>query len=107
MFTRQERQVILFLIIVALLGLGINFLAKHYSQIRVIGYVNQDIGKISLNQAEKDTLIDVPGIGAKLAQRIVDYRKQNGDFRNIAELKNIKGIGASKYEAVKDYFIVD
>ena len=105
--TRQEQQVILFLILVALFGLGINFLTKHFSQIRVIGYISQDIGKIDLNQANKEALIDISGIGAKLAQRIIDYRQQKGRFRDIAELKRIKGIGRSKYEAIKDYFIVD
>ncbi|MBL7196768.1 MAG: helix-hairpin-helix domain-containing protein [Candidatus Omnitrophica bacterium] len=105
--TRQERQVILFLIVIALLGLGINFLTKHFSQIRVIGYISQDIGKINLNQADKEALIDISGIGTKLAQRIIDYRQQKGWFRNITELKKIKGISESKYEAIKDYFIVD
>ena len=105
--TRQERRVILFLIIVALLGLGINFLTKHYSQIRVIGYVSRDIGKINLNQTDKQTLISVPGIGAKLAQRIIDFRQQNGEFKYITELKNIKGIGEFKYKAIKDYFIIE
>ena len=102
--TRQERRVVLFLITVALVGLGINLLTKHYSQIRVIGYVNQDMGKINLNQADKQALISVPGIGVKLAQRIIDYRKQNDGFRDIAELKNVRGIGEFKYEAIKDYF---
>ena len=105
--TRQERQVILFLIAVALLGLGINFLTKHCSKIKVVGYVSQDIGKINLNQADKQTLIDIPGIGKVLAQRIIDYRQQNGRFNHIAELENIKGIGKSKYEAIKDYFIIE
>jgi len=106
-FTRQERQVILFLIAVALIGLGINFLTKHCSQIRVIGYVSQDVGRINLNQADKESLIDVPGIGEKLAQRIIDYRKQNRGFGYISELKNIKGIGDFKYKAIRGYFTVD
>ncbi len=104
---RQERWVILFLIVVALIGLGISFLTKHYSQIKVVGYVSQDIGRISLNHADKITLIDIPGIGAKLAQRIIDYRRQRGQFTDIAQLKDIKGIGDSKYKAIKDYFIID
>ena len=105
--TKQERQVILFLITVALLGLGINFLTKHFSQIRVIGYVSQDIGKVNLNQANLETLIDIPGIGKVLAQRIIDYRQQNGKFNVIDELNNVKGIGKSKYQAIKDYFIIE
>ena len=105
--TRQERQVILFLIIVALIGLGINFLTKHFSQIRVIGYVNQDVAKINLNQANPETLIDIPGIGRILAQRIIDYRQNNGNFKDVTELENVRGIGQAKYQAIKDYFIVE
>jgi comEA protein len=105
--TRQERLVVLFLVCVALVGLGIDFFSKHFSQIRVIGYVSQDNGKINLNQAAKENLMDVRGIGEKLSQRIIDYRRENGKFKDIAELKNIKGIGKSKYEAIKDYFTVE
>ena len=105
--TRQERQVVLFLILVALLGLGINFLHKQYSKIKIIGYVSQDLGAINLNQATKEALIDLPGIGKELAQRIIDYRQQNSRFSYIEELQNIKGIGKSKYEALKDYFIIE
>jgi len=105
--TYQERRVILFIIVVALVGLGINFLSKHYSQIRVVGYVNQELNRINLNQATVGTLIDIPGIGRILAQRIIDYRQHYGEFKDISELKNIKGIGKSKYEIIKDYFIVN
>lgn len=105
--TRQERQVILFLITVALVGIGINFLVKRYSQIKVIRYLNQDISRFDLNKADKEMLIGVSGIGEKLAQRIIEYRRQQGDFRNIEELRNIKGISSSKYEAIKDYFFVE
>lgn len=105
--TRQERQVILFLVFISLIGLGINFLTKHFSRIRVVGYISQESGRINLNQADKQTLVDIPGIGEKLAQRIIDYRKQNGKFSYIDELNNIKGIGKSKYEAIKDYFVIE
>lgn len=105
--TRQERLVVLFLICVTLMGLGINFLTKHFSRIRIIGYASQDAGKINLNQAGRENLMDVWGIGAKLSQRIIDYRRENGNFKDVAELKNVKGIGESKYEAIKDYFTVE
>ena len=106
-WTRQERQVVLFLVFVALVGLGINFVDKQGSQIRITGYFNSDIGKINLNQVEKEMLLRVPGIGRVLAQRIIDYRQQKKGFNDIAELNNIRGIGESKYNAIKDYFIIE
>lgn len=102
--THQERWVILFLITVALVGLGINFLVKKNSQVIVISYLNQDIGKIDINEADIDTLKGIKGVGEKLAKEIISYRNQRGGFKDIEELKNIKGIGKSKYEAIKDYF---
>ncbi len=64
-------------------------------------------GKIPINSATKDQLMSVPGIGEVFAQRIIDYRTANNGFVDIAELKNIKGIGDTRYEKWKDYFVVD
>lgn len=105
--TLQERQVILFLIAVALAGTGINFLTKRYSQVKVIACINQDAGRVDLNKADKETLMGVSGVGEKLAQRIIEYRQDRGGFKAQEELKNIKGIGKSKYEAIKEYFVVE
>jgi len=104
--SRQEQQVILFLAIVALAGIGINFLAKNFSSVKVIAYLNQDISKIDLNQADRYTLMSVSGIGEKIAQCILDYRNQEGNFHDIEELKRIKGLTKSKYEKIKDEFVI-
>lgn len=105
--TRQERQVVLFLLGVALAGLGINALTKHSAQIRVVGYVSADFGRVNLNQAGIEALTSVKGIGPSLAQRIIDYRNVNGQYQCVSELINIRGIGQSKYEAIKEYFTVE
>jgi len=102
--TRQERQVILFLITVALTGTGINFLVKINSGVNLITRICQDIGKIELNSADKDLLISVSGIGGKLGQRIIEYREEEGGFKELEELKNVKGISGYKYEKIKDSF---
>lgn len=105
-FTRQERQVILFLIIVALLGIGINFSAKRFLQVKVIASISPDMGRIDLNKADKERLMDIPGIGEKLAARIIEYRKQKTGFQDIEELKVIKGISDYKYEKLKEFLFV-
>ena len=104
--TPQERRVILFLITIALMGMGINFLRKINPGIKRLAYFEQNIAKIDLNKADKELLMSAPGIAGKLAQRIIDYRKQKGSFSDIEELKNIRGITNYRYKKIKDSFIV-
>ena len=104
--TRQERQAILFLITVALVGIGINFLYKKYDKVQVIAGLYRDIGKIDLNTTDKALLKSISGIGETLAQRIIEYGNKQGGFKEIEELKNIKGITNCKYEKLKDSFII-
>ncbi len=60
-------------------------------------------GKVNLNTAESAQLDQaLPGIGPALAQRIVDYRTQNGPFKSPADIKKVSGIGDKKYEQLKD-----
>ena len=62
--------------------------------------------KIDLNRAEAWLLTALPGIGETLAQRIIDYRQQNGDFGNITEITRVEGIGADTYEQIKNLITV-
>ena len=59
-------------------------------------------GKISINEASKQQLEQLPGVGEALAQRIVAYRKEQGKFQSIEDLKNVSGIGEKKYAALAD-----
>ena len=56
---------------------------------------------ININRAETWLLEALTGIGPTLAQRIVDYREQNGPFRNTSELTEVEGIGTAIYERIK------
>lgn len=58
--------------------------------------------KVNINTANVNELDSLPGIGPSLAQRIIEYREENGNFKSIEELQNIKGIGESKYSDIKD-----
>lgn len=62
--------------------------------------------KVDINRAEVWLLEALPGIGETLAQRIVDYRQQNGAFRNIQDIVKVDGIGTTKYEQIKDWITV-
>ena len=63
--------------------------------------------RVSINRAELWLLEALPGIGPTLAQRIVDYRNQNGSFERIEELKRVGGIGEAKYEGLEDLITVE
>ncbi len=104
--TRQERQVILFLVTILLIGLGADFLLKRYSSLKTLVYFHENAVKVDLNTADRDLLMGVSGIGEKLAQQIIKYRDENGGFRDIEELKNIKGITEYRYEKIKDALCV-
>ena len=63
-------------------------------------------GLIDINTATPQQLETLPGIGPALAQRIVDYRTANGPFQAIEDVKNVKGIGDSLFEKIKDSITV-
>ena len=61
---------------------------------------------VNINTATQTELESLPGIGPSLALKIINYRKQNGKFSSIEEIKNVSGIGDSKFEAMKKYIRV-
>lgn len=62
--------------------------------------------QININTATQIELENLPGIGAATAMKIIEYRKQNKKFNNIEEIKQVKGIGESKYSKIKDMICV-
>lgn len=104
--TIEERKVIIFLFFLLLIGTGTNFILKKMDSPKAVAFFNQDFQKIDLNQADKEELKSVSGIGEVLAGRILEYRKVNGKFKNREELRSIKGISEKKYESFKEKFFV-
>lgn len=59
-------------------------------------------GKVNINTASKRRLQSLPGIGGDIAELIIKYRRTNGRFDNVAELRDIPGIGERRLEGLRN-----
>ena len=64
------------------------------------------ITKVNINVATQAQLETLPGIGPATASKIIDYRKEKGNFKKIEDIKEVSGIGDSKFEKIKEYITV-
>ena len=62
--------------------------------------------KVNLNTASVEQLTTLPGVGPKLAARIVEYRQKSGTFRSTQELMNVKGIGEKNFAKIETWLSV-
>ncbi len=58
--------------------------------------------KININTATIEQLSEIRGIGPAIAQRIVEYRQENGSFSSADEIVNVRGIGPKTLENIRD-----
>lgn len=68
---------------------------------------NDKDGKVNLNNASKEELMTLPGIGEARALAILSYRQENGGFSTVDELKQIAGIKDGIFSRIKDYIVID
>jgi len=62
--------------------------------------------KVNINAASLTDLQGLPRIGPKIAQRILDFRKEHGPFKKIEELMKVRGIGEKVFSNLKDLITV-
>jgi competence protein ComEA len=62
--------------------------------------------KVNINTATADELDTLPGVGAEMARRILDYRAANGPFKSIEDIQRVTGIGDATYQKLKDRITV-
>lgn len=63
-------------------------------------------GKISINTASAEELMELDGVGEATAEKIIAYRQENGGFQKLEDLLNVSGIGEKKFEAMKDQIVL-
>lgn len=62
--------------------------------------------KVNINTASLTELQELPRIGEKVAQRIIDFRKANGKFKRIEDIMKVQGIGEKVFQQIKDRITV-
>ena len=62
--------------------------------------------KVNLNSASIEQLTTLPGVGPKLAARIVEYRQKSGTFRSTQELMNVQGIAEKNFAKIEAWLTV-
>lgn len=66
----------------------------------------KDVLKVNINTATSEELQRLPGVGESIANRILTYRKENGKFSAIEDLKNVSGIGDAKFNNISQYIYI-
>jgi len=99
--TPQERRFICLIMIVFIMGAAVQlFLRRDIAPVRWVKSVRNF--KININTARADQLQMLPGIGAKLAARIVEYRHDNGPFKALEDLEEVDGLTAKRFGLIKE-----
>ncbi|MBI2429412.1 MAG: helix-hairpin-helix domain-containing protein [Ignavibacteriales bacterium] len=129
-FTKNEQKVFLFLSAVFLSGVAIKVYKTYVipQAVQQFDYSASDsvfnersrlliedtltasskgvLRKININTATKTELMTLPGIGEATAERIMLYREEKGSFKQINEMRKVKGIGEKKFEKLKPHIEV-
>lgn len=64
------------------------------------------VRQVDLNQATVADLEALPGIGPKLAQRVIDHRDERGPFHSVDDLRQVRGIGRKKFDRLRPHVLV-
>jgi competence ComEA-like helix-hairpin-helix protein len=99
--TGSERRALTFVVLSTLIGVGIQMCINTRAMPVPLLPFDDTVGKLNINTASKAELAELPGIGPALAERILNYRAAHGEFSDVSELQQVKGIGGSCIEKIR------
>jgi competence protein ComEA len=67
----------------------------------LLAYCGMAFAVVNINSASQKQLEELPGVGPAKAKAIIDYRKKNGPFKSVEDIKKVDGIGEATYEKIK------
>ncbi len=99
--TEQERRFVCLLMVVFIMGAAVQLsLRRDIAPARWAKSVRHF--KININTARAEELQMLPGIGATLAANIVEYRQENGPFKEPEALQDVDGMTAKRFKRIKE-----
>ncbi|MCX7994645.1 MAG: helix-hairpin-helix domain-containing protein [candidate division WOR-3 bacterium] len=101
--SRKESIILIFLILIFSLINISNYLESRSNSRYYQLIIKEEAKQISINSASLEEIELLPGIGPALARRIIEYRERNGGFKEISEIKKVKGIGEKLFEKIRPY----
>jgi len=100
----KKELIILTILICILISLNmVNYIRREHMKHNYTFLVEEIRIQISLNKAAVSELVNLPGIGPSIAQRIVEYREINGEFKKLEDVKKVKGIGDKLFIKILPY----
>ena len=121
--TKTEKYVIFFLVAGAIFGIGYSYYKEFFGPFRIDAKkdtfrrrpaVRKDLDRllkesktVNINTASYEELMRLEGVGPVMANRIIEYRIEHGDFLFREDLKKVPGMGVKKFEAIRDYIEVE
>ena len=101
----SKKELIVLIVLICILALlnAVNYVRREHLKQNNTALVEIMSIRISINGADADDLTNLPGIGPSIAHRIVEYRQTHGTFKNLTDLKKVKGIGDKLFKKILPY----
>ena len=104
--TKEEKTVLYSIAAVAAAGLVMTFFFSYRGKISEKPFTPQAV-LVNINTAPASELDRLPGVGAVIAGRIIEYRQKHGAFKSVEELAKVRGISPQKAEKMRKFVVVD